>query len=388
MREKRAKLLSPAQRILILFVLAAVAGLALRNALVTLFAQAQPSLALALPPASGTALGVAAAQERLAPAQRRRAAAAALARAPASHWPLAASAAAALDEGDADGAERLLEAAVRRNSRHVDSRSRLFRLYLAGGRWGEAIDEGVALARLRSAMSASVMDAILALLPEIRGRAILAGKLRRRADGSAPPLREALERAAAGRPAARQLAELIRRADAAPRAGPAVSPQGYLDWTLTLPAAALAHVRGVYDGQFRRLPGAPPFNWTLAGGPGARARIDPGAPGPGILIAEATEARPRVLARQLLALPEGPHVLVVDGTAAAGSRMSWRLRCLSGPGLAELELLPASRLRRLRHPLLVPPRCAFQELSLVGSAAQAGAKAASRTSLVAVRPAS
>jgi hypothetical protein len=222
---KRARLLSPVQRGLCLLALPALLWLILRNAAISLFAQTQPSLALAFAPPSGTALAVDAAQRRrLAPEARERLAVEALGRDPVSAWPFVAAARSALERADRPRATTLLEAAVRRNSRHVDARRRLFQLYLDDRRWSEAIDEGVALARLRPSTARNVMEALLLLLEDERGEALLAAKLGPRPDGGAPPWRQWLEAAAVGHPRQAQLNDLLRQVD---RSGP--DPGGETD---------------------------------------------------------------------------------------------------------------------------------------------------------------
>jgi len=216
-KARRAKLLSPVARGLCLLALPLLVWLILRNGAIALFAQAQPSLALAFRPPSGTALAADAAERSLPSETRDRLAADALRRDPISPWPFVAAAYSALERSDEARAKTLLEAAVRRHSRHVDARRRLFQLYLDAGRWSEAIDEGVAVARLRPSMADNVMEALLLLLDDPRGRAALAAKLRPRRGGAAPPWRQWLEAAAAGHPRQAQLTDMLRRAERSAR---------------------------------------------------------------------------------------------------------------------------------------------------------------------------
>jgi tetratricopeptide repeat protein len=210
---RRAKLLSPVQRGLCLLAFPALIWLILRNGALALFAQAQPSLALAFRPLSGTALAADAAERRLPSDVRDRIAADALRRDPVSPWPFVAAAQSALERDDPARAATLLEAAVRRNSRQADARRRLFQLYLDDGRWSEAIDEGVVLARLRPSMARNVMEALLLLLDEPRGRAVLAAKLRPQPGGERPGWRESLVAAAVGHPRQVELDRLLRQLD-------------------------------------------------------------------------------------------------------------------------------------------------------------------------------
>ena len=381
MRAGRAKLFSPLARAGGLLLLAALIWLALRNAAIALFAQVQPSFALAFPPSSGEALAIQAASGRAGPEQQSAAAVEALKRNPVSHWPILAAADAALRQGDDLRGAALLEESVRRNSRLADTRGRLFQLYISHGRWSEAIDEGLAYARLRDSTSDSVMETFLLLLGDLRGRAVLARKLQARADGTFPPWRERLVRLSAGRPGERELDALLSGPETAPAArDPAeASAEGYIAWVGTLPDDALPHVRGVYDGEFRQLPGAAPFNWAFSGG----ARVEPAdASSAGALVAQAG-AQAGTLARQLLVLPSGPYRLAVEGQARPGSGMAWRISCLSGAGLVALPLPTGPEPGSAERTFAVPAGCGFQEIALVSS----GAGGSSRTTRVAVRPA-
>ncbi|WP_129793657.1 hypothetical protein [Sphingosinicella sp. CPCC 101087] len=330
--------------------------LALRNAAVALFAQAQPSFALAFPPPSGDALAVQALRGRSAPERQEGAAAEALARSPVSYWPILAAAEAALAKDDDARGTALLVEAVRRNSRQADSRGRLFQLLLSQGRWSESIDEGLAYTRLRASTSESVMHGVLMLLGDVRGRAILARKLRTNAE-----LRERLVRLAARRPEERQLATLLDWPEGDPDE---LSADGYIAWVQALPDEALPHVRAVYDGEFRGLPGSPPFGWRFA----RDVRVDPSEG----LIAQASAGEQ---ARQTLVLSPGPYRLTVFGSG----RMAWRISCLSGAVLVEAPL-PAGDPAPVERPFTVPAGCAFQQLALTGTGG------ASRTLRVAVRP--
>ena len=381
MRARTAKLFSPLSRAGWLLVIAVLAWLAARNAAIALFAQVQPSFALALPPPSGEALAIQAMSGRSSAEQQQVTAQRALTRSPVSYWPVVAAAEAALRQGDEERGVALLEAAVRRNSRQADTRGRLFQLYISQGRWSEGIDEGLAYGSLRNSMADSVMEGFLLLLDDVRGRAILARKLQARADGSFPPWRERLVRLSAGRPGERRLAALLSRLETEPAArDPAeVSMEGYISWVGTLPDEALPHVRGVYDGEFRQLAGAAPFNWGFSD----RARVEAGEEGPGgVIVAQLLGAQPAVLARQVLVLSPGPHRLAVDGRMTQGSGMVWRISCLSGTGVAELPLPPGSQSDRAERAFTVPAGCPFQELALIAS----GGGGASQTSRVAIRP--
>jgi hypothetical protein len=379
-RARRAKLFSPLARAGGLLLLAALVWLALRTAAIGLFAQVQPSFALAFPPPSGEALALAAASGRVEPEQQFAAGVEALNRSPVSSWPIQVAADAALRQGDERRGTALLEEAVRRNSRLADARGRLFQLYISDGRWSEAIDEGLAYARLRDSASDSVLQTYLLLLGDLRGQAILARKIQAGADGTFPPWRERLVRLSAGRPGERQLAALLTGLETAPApSDPAqASAEGYIAWVGALPDEALAHVRGVYDGEFRQLPGAVPFNWALSGG----TRVEPGAASSGGVLVAQAGSRAGTHARQLLVLSPGRYRFAVDGAATPGSGMAWRISCRSGVGLVALPLPAESGPDFVEGSFIVPPGCGLQELVL----ASAGGGGGARTTRVAVRP--
>ena len=381
MTSRRAKLFSPLARTVWLLFLAALAWFALRNAAIALFAQAEPAFALALPPASGEATAIRA-MSVAAPDRQQAAAARALALSPMSYWPIAAAAEASLRRGDSERGIALLEEAARRNSRQADVRGRLFQLYFAQGRWSEGIDEGIAYARLRSAMADGVMESFLLLLGEPRGRAILARKLRTGADGALPPWGERLVRLSAGRPGERRLAALLNGARAPAPAGVDAAepgPEAYVEWVASLPEEALPHVRAVYDGEFRGLPGAAPFNWTLA--PGAEIMAGAAAAS-GRLVARASGGTPDPLARQLLLLTPGAYRLSADAAASGDSAMSWRITCRSGAGLAALAIPRSDEPISAETSFTVPEGCDLQNLELVASG-----NGESSTSQIAVWPA-
>jgi hypothetical protein len=189
-------------------------------------------------------------------------------------------------------------------------------------------------------------------------------------------------RLSVGRPGERALAALLDQADAAtPSSGPAeASLDGYIAWVATLPDEALRHVRGVYDGEFRGLPGAAPFNWTLASG----AAIEAGGAAPdGLLVARASSSPSGPLARQLLVLSPGPYRLVIEAAASADAAMSWRISCRGGAALADLAVPQGLEPVRAETTFTVPTGCVLQDLALVASAG--GAE--SSTSRIAIRPA-
>lgn len=125
----------------------------------------------------------------------------------------------------------------------------------------------------------------------------------------------------------------------------------------------------VYDPGFRRLPGAPPFNWTFASEGGGVAE----PAGGGALQVEYYARQEAELASQLLMLPPGRYRLAfrasgnTPGTSAA---VSWRVSC--HPGSNEIAAAPVAKLNASPAPLstsfVVPPgACPAQWLKLVGT---------------------
>lgn len=111
----------------------------------------------------------------------------------------------------------------------------------------------------------------------------------------------------------------------------------YLDWLRTLPPTALAQAKSVYDGDFRGMPGAPPFNWQLGEGPGGAADLQ-GAE----LHARYDGYGAPELAQQLLVLAPGSYRFSgqarTDGDAAGA--LAWTIFCADASGVV-LARIPA-----------------------------------------------
>ena len=109
-------------------------------------------------------------------------------------------------------------------------------------------------------------------------------------------------------------------------------PQAFLIWAQLLPPEGVANLADPYDGGFEGLPGPAPFNWQYFDRTGIIAEPTPRDDGAGkALYLRFTQALPPgVLARQLLALPPGRHVLSGrwkgDGIPLARP-LVWGFRC-------------------------------------------------------------
>jgi hypothetical protein len=254
------------------------------------------------------------------------------------------------------------------------------------------VDEGLALSRLRSSAHDSMMEVFLLLLTDVRGRAILAARLEDRPAGGGSSWRDTLIKMSKGRPGEAEMAALMANLAAGDAGGSAqptqLSPDGYLAWVKRLPAGSLTDLRAVYDGEFRRLAGPPPYGWDLLdeSGGGAVVQTDAGAED-GVLAAAVDGVEPKMLARQVLVLSPGRYILRVDASAGAGSQMAWRLNCLSGRALAQVTIPQGARARALEARVAVPAGCPFQSLALVGAATDPSRRGQSNTDSISIRPA-
>lgn len=111
-------------------------------------------------------------------------------------------------------------------------------------------------------------------------------------------------------------------------------------WTLLLPRGAPRVDGLIYNGDFRPLPGAPPFNWRLVETDGASVEITPAADGAPALHVVAPAAKNAEAAAQLLDLSPGSYrlsgvALVEPGQT--GDLFSWRVGCVAqtNAGVAE-----------------------------------------------------
>ena len=109
----------------------------------------------------------------------------------------------------------------------------------------------------------------------------------------------------------------------------------YRLWMSFLPTYARTKMQEPYDGRFKGLPGAPPFNWDFSQTPEVTVEIARVGHSPETaLYVQFPVATTTQLAQQLLVLPPGAYHLTgrlrVTGPAA-GTTLVWTVRCEPAP---------------------------------------------------------
>jgi hypothetical protein len=146
--------------------------------------------------------------------------------------------------------------------------------------------------------------------------------------------------------------------------------RAYLAWISFLPDDAVGKVSTVYDGNFQKLPGSPPFNWVLSSAAGGYA--DYGSDKADGLAVRYSASITLALASQTLFLPKGQWRFAAQakGTRSEWSgTLKWRVACL--PGDREIGTMPLDRLgaewREQAITVTVPAdNCALQQITLLG----------------------
>lgn len=317
------------------------------------------------------------------PGGSRAAVAAAFARAPLIEEPFLLAGVAALADGREAEGERLLEEARRRNPRARTARLILLDRYLRTDRAAEAGTEIAALHRLIPRAAEVLVPELARMVRDPRTGASLIEVL-----SHDPEMQQAVLAELAAKGADPDLILRIAGSNAATNP----TPEG-LPWQRLLLArlaekgdVARAHRlwrsfggmapasgdKGLYDSQFRGLPGAPPFNWKLvANNAGVAERIDL----PGLQV-EYYGRLDGEFASQLLMLSPGRYRLAFRAHGAAkgeGSRLLWTVACIGGA--APLLQIPLTRIsyspRILAGEFTVPASgCPGQWLRLKGSAGE------------------
>jgi hypothetical protein len=146
-------------------------------------------------------------------------------------------------------------------------------------------------------------------------------------------------------------------------------------WRSFLPRSAASADGAPYDGEFRGLPGAAPFNWRLETDDGVTAERTQALDGRPALHVQYSVARHHVLAEQLMLLPPGAYRLTGEGMTEAGeapARLSWRVSCAEQAGSAFVETPvrgESGGWRTFSADFDVPAQgCAAQSLRLVNAA--------------------
>ncbi len=142
--------------------------------------------------------------------------------------------------------------------------------------------------------------------------------------------------------------------------------RAYLTWVNFLPADALNRVEPVYDGNFKGLPGAPPFNWKLTNNDVANVTIEGGN---GMVISYTGEtATP--MAEQMLLLDAQDYRLTFtaegDPAMQGGKQILVRIYCL--PQRTQIQEIPLEPGDGHGGTFTVPAAgCPAQTLSIEGS---------------------
>jgi hypothetical protein len=378
-----------------------LAGLAIRNAAQAVLREVAPA-AVVLPPYDARALA-AQADRRFAATgtidpETRALYRAALARAPLLADPLALAARDAEAQGDGVRAERLMLAARARDPRRLPVRLWLLDRFVRTGRLDAALVEAGAVMRLDPRAQPQLVDMLGMLATSSAGQRALTRALARQ-----PAWRTAFFLTVSRGLSDPSILLALQQA-APPRRGPAAATERRVVYAAMVAAgqgdAALAAWRGqqgrgqqgaggdavVYDETFAGLPGAPPFNWSLAD---TRAGSATRLPGGGVAL-HLTGGRQQALAEQTVALAPGRYRLAVTArrTGAPGdAQLEAQVLCVDTGDIARLSLadLGAQAARR-ELPLAVGAECPIARVRLVALPGETGTPADVMVTRVAIVP--
>lgn len=291
--------------------------------------------------------------------------------APLDPRPVLVEAAIAQKAGNVRRAEQLLVEARRLDPRSTAARYLLADVWLREGRVADGLNELAILSRLFRGSAVQLVPA-LATYAKTPGAAVeLAAVLK-----SNPQLKSPLLRALAADP---DNAGLILKLDQASAPEPGGGPpawqailfdgmirQGSFDQAHALwrrlsnvPAGARPLL---FNGEFRSLPAAPPFNWRFTSGSAGIAE-----PGNGSMRVLHYGRETETLASQVILLQPGTYrfSIGVAGTAAPGA-LVWALTCV--PGAKAVMEMPVAEAGRHTVSFAVPANCPAQRLDLIGRA--------------------
>lgn len=282
--------------------------------------------------------------------------------------------------GETVRARRLIAEAVRRDPQLVDARLWLANDALQHRLYARALDQldwlytlvrparpqiSVALAELAQEPAAQSSIIAFASRQPLWRQSVISELLRSKAD---PALIFALLGGADGRTGSTLVGQSGLVATLVARGR---YDQAYLAWVAALPASALTSIGYVYDDHFRQLPGALPFNWTLANSPDASVDFVKGG---GLEISYFGE-KPAHLLDQLWVLPPGRYRFIATAHSlgsSESSKIGWTLFCGDDQtrllGMAEVPVAskPVSR----GFAFAVTADCPAQRLSLDGTPAE------------------
>ena len=288
--------------------------------------------------------------------------------------------------GDMAGAARLMAASDRVTRRDSTTQLWLLDQAIRRGAYPLAYDKAEIVLAGAPATADQVFPVLRMSLNDPRAAALLTERLARR-----PPWRE---RFVADVFAHQDDVDAARRLYAALSAGPAKPTAGETAalvkrladehafreandlWRRSLSVAFRGGSAGVYDGDFRGGPGAPPFNWRLSNGSDAFAELGRAPDGqPALHVQFSTGADSR-LAEQLMVLPPGTYRLrgaALLGDRQAPDQLAWSVACAEGGRVvlarAAQGAAPGPDWTSFDVPFEVPAEgCGAQWLSLRGLA--------------------
>lgn len=325
--------------------------------------------------------------------------AAAAARAPLAADPYFLYAVRSAAQGDRVGAIRRLEEARRRNPRHRPARLLLLEQYVRQDRISEASVEMVAIARLIPQTSELLVGQLARLASDPETRAATRRALRDDATvdlvlerlvrhGTAPDLVLTFAGSRARpQPGAQQPRWQPLLVDALVQRGNV--DRGYALWRRFTGIAANQPRGGLYDPQFRGLPGSPPFNWSFSSNETGAVERGRG----GTIDVSYFGRVSGELASQLLLLAPGRYRLQfrAEGNASGdGSKLIWRVTCRDAQRpLLELPIRGVNYTpRQVAGEFVVPPSgCGSQWLRLEGQSAEFPTTQSATISSFELRPA-
>lgn len=308
---------------------------------------------------------------------------AALAVTPASELPLVAAGVAFRTRGETARSDRAFALALARNPRNTLVRAWALDEAAREGRFGDAIRQGEAMMAVYPGAEGPVLDWMAAAARDARARAPLLAALGRR-----PPwagaLIDRLIRDGADPAFWLEACRLAPKAQARclePFVAAGRHEEAYLAWLSFQPRAT--DYRAPYDGTFKGLPGAAPFNWSLNAD---AAEIRQGG---GLEVIFDGQRRAEI-AGQMLLLGPGVYTFRAVQTAELrprGAVFRWRIACIAGPEELAIAAPPDGRLdptrlslevrtlgdgeRALAASFEIPPAgCPAQRLTLDGVAGE------------------
>ncbi|MDQ4086642.1 MAG: hypothetical protein M3177_01290 [Pseudomonadota bacterium] len=360
--------------------------LIIRYSVANALLQAGPELAAAVSPGHprvilGHALEELQLSGRITPASAA-AAFGAFRRSPLSEVPLLIAGRSAMAAGEEERAERLIEAAIRRNPRSRYGLLLRLEQEVRLGKVAEAAETMAVLTRAspnvgplltlqlaglaRDPSTRTAAQNAMRSDPELRRRVLeqlarqgadpevilsLAGGLDPVPAGAEPPQWQRL-----------LIDGMVERGEVA---------EAHRVWLRLMRIDPAAARGGIYDRDFAGLPGSPPFNWLLE--TGSNGFAEPSDGGLQVQFDARADAR---LASQLLVLPPGDYRLsfTAEGEASGeNGRLSWTVACQPGGRpivVAEIVGVDGSE-KPFRGTFTVPPsRCPGQWLRLVGEDAE------------------